>query len=116
MQLAAESLDDYKGRLRRRLAFLRDKVAALPAGVAARLCIVCARRTRTQAEEAFHKIYTRVADDFGKGDDAVMKLDTAVEHMQSSSGSRDWEAVKQRIESCFSGAFVQRLGAYDAEV
>jgi hypothetical protein len=114
--MSAESIDDYRCRLRKRLLVLRDKMSSLPNGVASKLCIVCVRRTVTSSEDSLSKLLARVSDEFGKGDDSVMKLDTPVDQMQSSSGSRDWEMVKKRLETCFSAAFVQRLGAYDAEV
>lgn len=115
-QVTAETLDDYRNRVRRRLIALRDKAAALPPGVAAQLCIVCVRRSRAQPEDVFAKMHGKLADEFDKGDNAVVRMDTPVEHMASSAGSRDWEAVKKRLEACFSAAFVQRLAAYDSEV
>ena len=109
-------MDDYKGRLRRRLLALRDRLAALPHGVACRLCVVCVRRTSADSDDTLTRVLARVLDDIGKGDDAALKLDTCVANMQSSGGSRDWEMVKKRLEGCLSVAFVSRLRAYDAEV
>jgi hypothetical protein len=115
VQISAESVDDYKSRLRKRLLTLRERIAALPSGVAAKLCIVCVRRASAQTEECLHKVHAKVSDDFGKTE-AVLRLDTPVEHMQSSSGCRDWEQVKKSLEACFSAVFVQRLAAFDVEV
>jgi hypothetical protein len=115
MQVSGESVEDYKSRLRKRLLTLRERIAALPGGVAAKICIVCVRRASTQSEECLQKVHAKVSDEFGKTD-AVLRLDTPLEHMQSSSGCRDWEQVKKSLEACFSAVFVQRLAAYDMEV
>jgi hypothetical protein len=115
LQICAESVEDYKTRFRRRLLELRDKLAALPSGVATRLAIACVRSATTQSPEAFRKVHAKVQDDFHRTD-RVLRLDAGIENMQSTRGGRDWDTLKQVVLLRFSEAFEQRMEAYGEEV
>ena len=115
VQINSESVEDYKLRFRKRLLELRDKLAALPAGVTTRLAIACVRSATTQSPDAFRKVHTKVQDDFHRTD-RVLRLDAGIENMQSTRSTRDWDALRQLILLRFSEAFEQRMEAYGEEV
>lgn len=115
VQICAETIEDYKTKHRKRLLILRDKLAALPAGVATRMTIACVRSATTQSPDTFRKVHAKVQDDFHRTD-RVLRLDAGIEHMQSARGSRDWDTLKQMLVLRFSEAFEQRMEAFGEEV
>ena len=115
LQICAETIEDYKTKHRKRLLILRDKLAALPAGVATRMTIACVRSATTQSPDTFRKVHAKVQDDFHRTD-RVLRLDAGIEHMQSARGSRDWDTLKQMLVLRFSEAFEQRMEAFGEEV